>query len=199
MADIQKANTAYIRKWEGGASSDPRDPASHDPCPGWFLGKYPVHTNMGITWASFKANCPAFGYKPTKELFQKMPDEVWRSIYEHGYWAAVRAGEIPSQAIGEFMADWGWGSGPGTAVGYLQKAIRKYYTPSQPVTQMFGPVTMGNLTSWIKVKGGYEVFQKLYADRTAFLASLPQYKIYGPGWMNRMRDFKAYAESILKK
>lgn len=193
MADINKVNFDYIKRWEGGLSKDQRDPAS----------KYPVpdgsgyHTNMGVTWQAYRAHYPNTMTATAIKEFYAMPANVWLSIYENGYWKAVRASEIPSQAIGEFMADWGWGSGPGTATGYLQKCIKQNFNSAQPITQMFGPVTMGNLVNWIKVKGERAVFEALYAERTSFLKSLSNFKIYGLGWMNRMRDFYKYAISII--
>ena len=188
MADVFKVNFAYIKKWEGGLSKDPRDPASKFPVPDGSG----YHTNMGVTWQAFKAHFP----QGTPQEFYNMFDKLWLAIYREGYWKAVKGDEIKSQIIAEFIADWAWGSGPGTATAYVQTLL-KNAGYLQPVTQLFGPVTLGNLHAMIDSKGERAVFDALYSARTSFLQSIKGFAVYGVGWMNRMRDFKAYADSKL--
>lgn len=189
MADVFKVNFAYIKKWEGGLSKDPRDPASRFPVPDGSG----YHTNMGVTWQAFKAHFPSLGVHE----FYAMPEKVWLTIYKEGYWKIVKGDEIKSLIIAEFIADWAWGSGPGTATAAVQTLL-KNAGYAQPVTQLFGPVTLGNLHGMIDTKGERAVFEALYAARTSFLQSLKNFVIYGVGWMNRMRSFKEYAMTVLK-
>ncbi|MBL7812911.1 MAG: hypothetical protein JNL57_11855 [Bacteroidetes bacterium] len=193
MADIKKVNFDYIKRWEGGLSKDKRDSASKMPVPDGTG----YHTNIGITWQTFVANAKLVGYTATPKLFYDMPKDIWLGIYQKGYWAMVKGDEIQSQAIAELMADWAWGSGPGTATGYLQALLKKNGL-LQPVTQYFGPVTLGNLHTFIKNAGEKAAFEAIYQERVRFLKSIPSFKVYGVGWMNRMNDFYAYAQTILK-
>lgn len=193
MADINKVNFEYIEKWEGGKSRDKKDPASKFPVPDGSG----YHTNIGITWQAFVANAPALKYTPTPELFYKMPKDIWLAIYHNGYWSSVQGDKINSQAIAELIADWGWGSGPGTATSQVQAYLKKQGIV-QPVTGFFGPVTVDNLNTYIKKVGEKTAFEGIYLSRVRFLNSLSNFKIYGIGWMNRMRDFYAYAQSIMK-
>jgi lysozyme family protein len=193
MGDIKKVNFDYIRRWEGGLSKDKRDPAAKVPVPDGSG----YHTNIGITWQAFAANAPLLNYKATPALFYEMPKDIWLSIYQGGYWASVKGDFIKSQAISELIADWAWGSGPGTATLYVQSFLKKQGLP-QPVTGYFGPVTLGILNDYIKTVGEKVAFEGIYQARVKFLKSLSNWKTYGIGWMNRMNDFYAYGQSILK-
>lgn len=191
MADVKKVNFDYIKRWEGGLSSDPRDPAAKSPCPTLTYQGRPLHTNMGVTWAAFHARFP----NDPERVFLLMPADKWLQIYHDGYWNFVKGDLINSQAIAELLADWAWGSGAYAAYG-LQKCLKANGYPVV-IDGMIGPVTVNNLNNWKAVKGERAVFDALYSARTTFLQSLSGFKIYGTGWMNRMRDFKAYAYSIM--
>lgn len=189
MADVFKVNFAYIKKWEGALSKDPRDPASKFPVPDGSG----YHTNMGVTWQAFKAHFPSLGVHE----FYAMPEKVWLTIYREGYWNAVKGDWIDSQIIAEFMADWAWGSG-----AYYPSVALQRYLNSQGYTCIvdgqIGRVTVGLLNQICKAKGEKAVFDALYSARTSFLQSIKGFAVYGVGWMNRMRDFKSYAMTILK-
>lgn len=186
-SDINKVNFDYIKKWEGGLSRDINDPASRFPCPDGSG----YHTNMGVTWQAFHAHFPNL----TPRDFYSMPANLWLQIYHDGYWAAVKADLIESQVIAEFMADWAWGSGAFYPIKSLQRVLSLNGYPCA-VDGIIGKVTIGQLNSMIKIKGERAVFDLLYSARTSFLQSISGFKIYGIGWMNRMRDFKKYAYTI---
>jgi lysozyme family protein len=188
MAEISKVNFGYIKKWEGGLSRDSHDPASRYPVPD---GKG-YHTNIGVTWQAFHAHFP--NLKP--DDFYAMPSNLWLQIYHDGYWNAVRADEIDNQIIAEFLADWAWGSGAYAPIVNVQRMLSANgYTCA--VDGVIGKVTLGQLNSMVKVRGAKSVFDLLYSQRTSFLQSLKQFSLYGTGWMNRMRDFKAYAYTAI--
>lgn len=188
MANIEKVNYGYIKKWEGGKSKDPNDPASRFPVPDGTG----YHTNMGITWQSFHAHFP--NLKPID--FYAMPENLWLQIYKDGYWNAVRADEIKGQIIAEFMADWAWGSGAYYPIKTLQALLSANgYTCA--IDGLIGKVTIGQLNSMITVKGERAVFDMLFTQRTGFLQRLSGFARYGIGWINRIKDFRAYAYSIL--
>lgn len=190
-ANIKNVNFAYIRKWEGLKSSDPKDPAAKYPCPTLKWQGRPLHTNIGVTWAAFKHNFP----NATEADFDIMKPDFWLAIYERGYWQFMKAGEVDSQAIGELLADWAWGSGYYAATG-LQKTLKANGYPCV-VDGIVGMATIGQLNAWIKASGQRVVFAKLYAARMTFLQSLQGWKLYGLGWGNRMKSFNEYAQSIM--
>jgi hypothetical protein len=52
MANLQKVNFDYIKKWEGGLSHNQKDSASRNPVPSTPAHPNPkgTHTNVGVTW-----------------------------------------------------------------------------------------------------------------------------------------------------
>jgi lysozyme family protein len=192
MADIQKVNFDYIRKWEGRLSKDKRDRAARFPVPDGSG----YHTNIGVTWQAFLFNGPTLGYSPTPALFYEMPKEIWLKIYKIGYWDSMKADQINSQAIAEFMVDWAWGSGPSLAGRKLQEYLNKHKYQLKP-DGLVGAITIGSLNDHIAKKGERAVFNNLFTEKTAFLKTVRSFKTFGKGWMNRMNDFRAYAESIM--
>ena len=101
MADINKVNFAYIKKWEGGLSKNPKDSASKHPVPDGSG----YHTNMGVTWATWQ-----FHFGKDIQGFYAMPFDKWKKVYLF-YWNLVGGASISSQIITEFLADWAWASG----------------------------------------------------------------------------------------
>lgn len=196
MADINKVNLDYIKKWEGGLSKDPRDQAAKDPVPDGSG----YHTNMGVTWQTFKSMAKTVGYTPTPKLFYAMPKDVWLGIYKKGFWDVVKGDQINSQAIAELCADWVWGTG-GYAISLIQKALNKLGAyPALPGSYVFGPLTLKAMNDLIKKKGEKTVFEALYAARKSFtqnLAANPKYSAFGTGWMNRLNDFYAFASKLV--
>lgn len=196
MADINKVNLDYIKRWEGGLSKDPRDQAAKDPVPDGSGN----HTNIGVTWTVFKSMGPVLGYTPTPKLFYAMPSNIWLGIYKRGFWDLVQGDKIHSQAIAELCADWVWGSG-GFAVSLIQKALNKLgATPPLPGSYTFGPLTLKAVNDLIKKKGEKVVFEALFNARKQFLLNLaanPAYSAFGAGWQNRMKDFYTFASKLL--
>lgn len=194
MADINNANIALIKKWEGGKSKNPKDPAAKFPRPAGLV----YHTNKGITWETFSTNAQKLGYSATPELFLQMPDNIWLKIYKKLFWDAVKGDEIESQAIAEFMTDWAWGSGPVTAGKNLQGYLNMH-RPENPlkVDGKIGVKTLGALHELIKQKGERIVFEDLDRAKRNFLHTLESTKSFGLGWFRRMDDFRNYAALII--
>lgn len=193
MGNINAVNLDYIKRWEGGLSKDRNDPAAFDPVPDGSG----YHTNKGVTWNTFKGLAKKIGYTATPALFYKMPDNIWLSIYKVGYWDPINGDKINSQGIAELMADWGWGSGPGTASKYVQRyLVSKGYKIA--VDGSFGPASTKALNDEIKKAGAKKVFDELYKIRLNFLQSLPGWANYGVGWGNRMKDFYNYGIKVVQ-
>ena len=193
MAKIENVNFALIKKWEGGLSDDTADPAAAFPLPDGSG----IHTNVGITWKTFSANALRLGYAATPENFKKMPAETWLKIYKDGFWDGIQADRIESQAIGEFLADWAWGSGPLTAGKNLQRYLSTTGSDLK-VDGKVGPVTIGLLNDLTLKRGERIVFEDLDLFKRNFLKGVKTYQIHGFGWFNRMDDFRNYAVTIIK-
>lgn len=192
MADINAVNLAYIKRWEGGLSKDRNDPAAVDPVPDGSG----YHTNKGVTWATFKGLAKQLGYQATPALFYKMPDDIWRKIYKQGYWDPMNGDNINSQGIAELLADFAWGSGPGTAARVTQRYLAgKGFKIA--VDGRFGPASTKALNDAIKKFGAKQVFDELWNVRLEFLKSLSGWNFYGQGWLNRMKDFYSYGITVL--
>lgn len=192
MANIESVNLDYFWKWEGGLSKDPSDPAAQHPVPDGTG----YHTNKGITWKTFKANASKLGYSGTVSNFKKMPKTTWLKIYKHGFWDAIKAGQIESQAIAEFLVDWAWGSGPSTATKKLQEYLNTHGAGLN-IDGKIGPITLGVLHDLIAAKGERIVFEDLDRLKRGFLKPLRSFKAHGLGWYNRMDDFREYAVKII--
>ena len=192
MAKIENVNIDYFWKWEGGLSKDPRDPAAKFPVPD---GKG-FHTNKGVTWRVFSTNAQKLGYPATPTHFYEMPKATWLKIYKQLFWDGVKADAIASQAIAEFMADWAWGSGPGTAAKKLQ-AFLNTRGANLLVDGKIGAITLGFFNNLIQHSGERIVFEDLDRSKRNFLKTTSGFKTYGLGWYNRMDDFRDYAVSII--
>lgn len=94
---------AWLKKKEGGESSNKKDSASSN---SWPNG---VHTNIGVTKSTFEANSTKCGYPPTYEVFKKMSPGVWWCNYQ-GY---LNEGLKWSNnfILAVYMSQWYWGSG----------------------------------------------------------------------------------------
>lgn len=194
MANVNKANIALIKKWEGGKSKNPKDAAAKFPRPEGLI----FHTNKGITWETFSTNAAKLGYAATPELFLLMPDDVWLKIYKKLFWDSVKGDDIQSQAIAEFLTDWAWGSGPGTA----GKQLQEYLNTQQPeaplkVDGKIGAKSLAALHALIAKKGERIVFEDLDRAKRNFLHTLQSTNTFGLGWFRRMDDFRNYAAEII--
>lgn len=189
MGNINNANLDYILRWEGGLSKHPNDSASSDCVPDGSGN----HTMQGITWKSFKAQ---FGDSPEAiKRFYEMSHDDWKTIYKL-YWDGIRADDIESDLIAEFWADFAWGSGVYGAAKQLQKFIVSEGF-NIAVDGKVGKQTLSTLNRLIISKGESYVYLKSYDHRVHFLQQLKSFKHFGRGWLNRLKDFHAYAKQQL--
>lgn len=189
MGNINNANLDYILRWEGGLSKHPNDSASSDCVPDGSGH----HTMKGITWKSWKAQ---FSDSPESiKRFYEMSKEDWMQIYKL-YWDGIKADDIESDLIAEFWADFAWGSGVYGAAVQLQKFIVSEGF-NIAVDGKVGKQTLSTLNRLIIMKGESYVYLKSYDHRVHFLQQLKSFKHFGRGWLNRLKDFHAYAKQQL--
>lgn len=195
MANIKNVNVPHILKWEGGLSSDQNDSARFKPSP--IIDPKtikPYHTNKGVTYQAWVAT---FG-RNAVDRFIAMSNEDWLTCYRY-YWNAVNANGIKSEIIGQFMAEWAWGSGGVTAAKQLQLFCNKWGGYTLKDDGEIGRISLGAINGMIEKYGEKWVFENLYNERMDFLRSLKSWKHFGKGWTARMEDFKRYAIAELGK
>jgi len=188
MADINKVNFDYIKRWEGGLSKHPKDPAA----------KYPVpdgsgyHTNIGVTWQTWNGV-----YRGDVAGFYEMPKDKWVKIYKL-YWDMVGGSRLDSQIIAEFLADWAWASGSNSPrqMQYYLHGIGLY---TSTLDGRCGNKTISAMNKAIQLRGESAVYADLYHRRIEWLKRLPGFVTFGKGWVNRLEDFDRYALQSLSQ
>lgn len=175
---------AFVEKWEGGLSNNPKDKASADPVPGTYKGKTGWHTNKGITWATFKSLAGKLGYSPTPEVFFAMPADVWKKIAKNGYWDAFGLDALSKTRVSNCVFTWAWGSGVGGTTTQLikfQRAHMGVQAQTLSRTQLVSNFEKSSLTD-------AQLFVMLCDWREAYFRSLNS--PFLQGWLNRLNDFR---------
>ena len=194
----------FIKKSEGGISSEPKDSASKNSSPCGNKNGYPIHTNKGITWATFKGLASKGGYTASCDNFLKMPDDIWFKVYKVGFWDEVQGDRIQNQAIANTFVEMTWGSGLGSiskgtgTLGWLNSFFKKNYNQNlTSITQMVDFVN--KLDNEGKTP---QLFEKLNDFRATKYKNLNQ-PAFTKGWLNRLNSFyilnKPYAISKTTK
>jgi lysozyme family protein len=169
MADVNKL-APFIKKWEGGFVFDKDD-----------QGK---QTNMGVTIATFKQYRKEMGKpEPTVDDLKRLGEVEWKNILEKYFWLPWKADNIKSQPIANLLVDWGWGSGPITAIKKFQQKM------NLTVDGVVGEKTLA------KINDGYDeitLFNAIWTMRKDFLLDIcttntVNYKFL-KGWLNRLYD-----------
>ncbi len=142
-------------------------------------------TKYGITLATWQK----YGYdkngdgKIDAEDVKLITPEEALSIAKKAYWDELSADTIKNQSIAEFLVDWGYNSGTGTAANHVQKLVG--ITPTAHV----GSITVKAINSANQEK----LFNSLKADRLKFVQAIatnnPSQEVNEDGWENRINSF----------
>lgn len=142
-------------------------------------------TKYGVTIAVWKQ----YGYDKNgdeiidKEDVKLISKEDAFNIAKKLYWDAVKGDQINNQSIAEFIFDWGYNSGPKTAIKHTQQVL------GVTVDGLIGPKTL----KAINESPQEELFNKLKAKRKLFfeavVANNPSQKKFLKGWLNRNNSF----------
>jgi lysozyme family protein len=191
-------------KWEGKYSSDPTDSARSTSTKK-LLNGHPIHTNQGITYATWLNTSSALGHPKTEAGFLNMTSDQWGKIMKKFYWDYVFGDQIQSQAIAELLTEIVWGSGPGGLkpnVILLQTFLKnKGYDPNG-IDGGMGPDTVKALNKFTSEKGAkgiQEIVSLIFKNRSNQLKSYPSAKDHLKGWMNRMNDWYSSASDKIKQ
>lgn len=183
----------FIRLSEGGISSEPKDNASKNPSPCGKKNGYSIHTNKGVTWATFKGLASKGGYTASCDNFLKMPDDIWFRIYKVGFWDEVQGDRIKNQAIANTFVEMNWGSGLGSiskgtgTLGWLNSFFKKNYNKNlTSITQMV------DFVNKLDDEGQTpDLFEKLNDFRATKYKNLNQ-PTFTKGWLNRLNSFYVF-------
>lgn len=150
--------------FEGGYVNDPHDPGGA--------------TLKGVTQAAYTAWLRKQG-RPGAAV-RGASDADIQAIYRTQYWDAVRADEL-FVGLDLVMVDSGWGSGPVTAIRWLQGLL------GVEVDGQLGLETLGAVDA-VTDRGAF--INRLCARRMAFFRSLNTWRYFGNGWTVRLNGIQ---------
>lgn len=194
----------HMLKWEGKYSSDPKDSARSTSTKK-LLNGHPIHTNQGITYATWLNSASKLGHPKTESGFLNMTSDQWGKIMKRFYWDYVFGDQINSQAIAELLTEIVWGSGPGGLkpnVILMQKFLKDRGYDPQGIDGGMGPNTVAALNKFTKEKGAKgieEIVSLIFKNRSNQLKGYPSAKDHLKGWMNRMNDWYSSASDKIKQ
>ncbi len=155
---------------EGGYVNDPEDNGGE--------------TNHGVTKAVYD------DWRATHGLAEQSVRNITAvevmAIYKHRYWDKVKGDELPP-GVDYAVFDFAVNSGINRASRYLQQVIG-----AAPDGQI-GPATLALVAS----RPAKEVIDKLCDARMAFLLRQPDFKHFGGGWTERVKEVRAKAEALV--
>lgn len=159
-----------VLKSEGGYTDNPKDPGGA--------------TNLGVTKKAWEEYV---GHPVTKQDIKNLTVDVVRPFYKARYWDAIRCDGLPS-GLDYSMFDMCVNAGPGRAVKLLQKCLNLVTDGA------FGIKTMNAVAQY--TGHPLETLIQSYADaRIAFYRSLPTFKTFGRGWVDRANKVASKALS----
>lgn len=174
----------HIKTWEGGLGDSPDDTGAINN--GGYAPGTNYHTNMGITWGTFKHYCQINGITPTTQKFIKMPNELWLDIFKSLFWEKWDLNRLfdvyPRFAF--FVAECAFMSGNGGAEKFLAQYLRHKGVVDSNITPK-------EITNHLLLdKNKYHITLKdLVEYRKEYIKSFKGYKKFGRGWTNRLNAF----------
>jgi lysozyme family protein len=191
-------------KWEGGYSSDPKDEA-RSTATSKLLNGYPIHTNKGITYATWLNSASTLGHPKTEQAFLNMTSAQWGKIMKKFFWDYAWGDQIQSQAIAEILTEIVWGSGPGGLkpnVILLQKYLKDRGYDPKGIDGGMGKDTVAALNQFLYdkgAKGEKEIVDLIWNNRAKQLKGYSSAKDHLKGWMNRMNDWYTNSSDRIKE
>ncbi|SNY95554.1 glycoside hydrolase family 108 protein [Halomonas sp. hl-4] len=159
-------------------------------------------TNYGITRAVAREN----GYNGD---MRELPKSLAVRIYEARYWTSIRLDRIApiSEAMAEYLFDFGVHSGPGRAAKELQRALNVLNNRGKLFADIkedgaVGPSTLNALDAYRKHRGGAGVHvlaESINGMRIAFCRGLAErderQEDFAYGWFKRVVHLRQEVES----
>jgi lysozyme family protein len=139
--------------YEGGYVDNPHDPGGA--------------TLKGVTQAVYSAWLARQG-RPDAPVREASDADI-QAIYREQYWDAVRGDDL-YDGLDLVMVDTGWGSGPVTAIHFLQREL------GVTVDGQFGVMTLGAVKEHLN---STDLINALCATRMSFFHRLTTWKYFG--------------------
>lgn len=204
----------HVLNFEGGHSADPADNAlrfGHSGVPGGVINpatgkpydpKHPrnfIHTNKGITWATYVSYCRNTNKIPNAPEFLAMPYNLWLNIFKKQFWDKIKGDQIRSQAVAEYIFEAVWGGGGRSLIRNLQRYLTNLGAKIN-VTGDIDQPTINAINSYLKgAEAQNKVIDYLTEKRLQYLQSLSDWPKYGRGWTRRVNELKNRALNYIKK
>lgn len=150
--------------FEGGDVNNPHDPGGA--------------TRKGVTQAVYTRWLAEYG-RPNHSVFTATDTEI-QAIYRELFWNPVRGDDL-FVGLDLVMVDYGWGSGPITAIEHMQRLL------GIEVDGEFGPATLAAIGEHDQP----DLIAGLCAERMAFFQRLPTWRYFGAGWTVRLNGVRA--------
>lgn len=161
-----------VLRYEGGYDDNPHDPGGA--------------TNMGIT---LKNLSEWRGHVVTKQDVRDLSFDEAAQIYKAEYWDKCQCNKLPS-GVDFTIFDFAVNSGPGRAAKYLQRIVG--VNPD-------GIIGMTTLKAVKRENDPRHLIEAVCGARLSFLHRLRNWRYFGRGWANRVRDVQSNALSMVRK
>ncbi len=156
--------------FEGGYVNNPHDPGGA--------------TLKGVTQGAYSSWRAGKGL-PAQAVRNATDAEI-QTIYREQYWNPVRGDDL-FVGLDLVMVDYGWGSGPITAVRHLQRVL------GVASDGQFGLETLGAVNAIKGRTAQINFINRLCDDRTTFFQSFSTWVYFGRGWTVRLNGIRAKA------
>jgi len=184
MADPRIAFPKTAR-FEGLFQNDKADNANY--CNGQLIG-----TMRGVSAVAYKQ---AFGRCPTVAQIKAITAEDAFQVFKKLFWDPMRCSEIQDQDVANLVVDWGWGSGPITAIKKVQLVLIALGHPLVADGKI-GTRTLQALNQ----HPAAELHQALYVAREAHFRAIaaanPAKGKFLRGWLTRLASFYYSAKTV---
>ena len=174
MADRFDTCLTFTLREEGGYVDDPADPGGA--------------TNMGITLATYQqwSDEPNLGFLQVKDMTLKTARAIYRSLY----WNPLRADALPL-GVDLSVFDMGINAGIWRSARLLQQALG--FTGDE-LDGSIGPETLAAAEKF----DARNLVNNLADRQAAYYRSLPDFPIFGTGWLNRTEARRDAALAMIK-
>ncbi len=157
---------AIVIGHEGGYDTTEADPGN------WTGGSVGSGILKGTAWGISAAAYPNLAIATLTQADAS-------AIYRADYWNHVQGDTLPPP-LALLVFDAAVNNGIGHAIRWLQSAVG-----TAPDGQL-GPATTAAITATAARIGGAALCAEFQAQRVAFMASLPTWRVFGLGWARRL-------------
>lgn len=161
---------------EGGFSCEREDPGN------WTGGSVGSGVLKGTKFGISAAAYPGLDIAGITEA-------TARSIYQRDYWERVQGDALPPP-LALLVFDAAVNNGVGQAVCWLQIAA------GTVMDGKIGPQTLAAVAGCVAARGPIPLCTEFLARRMMFMASLPDWRVFGLGWARRLAELPFQAVQI---